>query len=369
MRVKRRFAVHWCSLLLVAPAVDACATVPAEAGEKATFAVTAQEVTRFPPPGAAVALVKGKQSQFYTFGVERLGDGRPVTRDTVFQIASLTKPFTAIVILRLAEQHALTIDDRASKWLTWLPKRYDDVTIRQLLTHTSGVPRDLRRANVDEFSIAEFRNRLASAERSFPAGSQWEYSNTGYILLSLVAESASGRDFSELLRGGIFLPLEMRNSAYRAPLRAGPGRALGYDWSDGKWVPAPPVYSGFGNSGIETTVADLARFASALQERRLLSAGSYAIMLTPARLASGQTVGFDFRGAKASYGFGWFLTQTCGTPVAIHGGTIAGFSSNLSWATEKRLSVIALSNGKSSEDRIGVADKLGTATLRSALNC
>jgi CubicO group peptidase (beta-lactamase class C family) len=328
-----------------------------------------QEAYILATPGAAMAVIDGQRVDFEDMGNESTS-GDPVSPDTVFQIASLTKPFTAIVILRLAEQGRLRIDDPASRWLDWLPPRYSQVTLRQLLTHTSGVPRDLRRENVDEFDLDEFRGRFLAAEPSFAPGERWEYANTGYTLLSMIAEQAGGAMFGNLLDDLVFSPLGMRHTRYRAPLVAAPGRAVGFDWQDGGWQPAAAVYSGYGNSGIESTARDLAAFAAALQQRRLLRPESYAEMLAPARLASGAAVSFPFRDSpQTSYGFGWFLTEQCGTRVATHGGTIAGFSSNLSWAVERGLSVAVLSNGKSGPDRIGLADKIAGAGLRRALAC
>lgn len=357
---------------LVAGALSACAAA-APTGELASntdrFGPAAAELSTLPPPGAVLAFVERGKSRFRVSGVEALERDDAVTETTIFQIASLTKPFTAILILRLAEQGRLGLDERARSTLEWLPDSYEAVTVRQLLNHTSGVPRDLRRENVDEFPAAEIRPRFLAATPSFPAGSKWEYSNTGYILLSLIAEERTGRPFAELLRIHIFDPLGMRDSRYRAALVVGRGRAMGYDRQEDRWQPAPPVYSGFGNSGIETSARDLARFAAALQERRLLQPESYAEMLAPARLASGERVGFPFRGEQASYGLGWFLTSLCGNPVALHGGTIAGFSSALYWAVERDLSALALSNGKARPDRTAIAEWPALAVLRSALDC
>jgi D-alanyl-D-alanine carboxypeptidase len=362
--------VGWFRLLALTCSLGACAApgIEPSATVLPPFASAESALHAFPPPGAALALIEDGRARFREFGVQRL-DGPAIRRDTIFQIASLTKPFTAIVILRLAEQGQLGLDDRAARWLDWLPASYREVTIRQLLGHVSGVPRDLRRENVDEFTLDEFRRRFLAAEPSFAPGARWEYSNTGYTLLAMIAERASGRDFGRLLNELIFRPVGMRRTRYRAPLVAAPARATGYDWQDGRWAVAPPVYSGYGNSGIESTSADLAAFGTALQRGRLLRAASVATMLTPARLASGEAVSFPFRGSPTSYGMGWFLSDLCGVRIATHGGTIAGFSASLSWAPERRISVATLANGKSGPDRIGVADKLAGAAMRAALSC
>ncbi|MDQ4087545.1 MAG: beta-lactamase family protein [Pseudomonadota bacterium] len=332
------------------------------------LAAAARTIDEFPPPGIAVAEVADGRARFLVRGTERPA-GRPIAPETVFQIASLTKPFTAIVILRLAEEGRLRLEDRASDRLDWLPQRYEAVTIRQLLTHTAGVPRDLRRENVDEFDLDEFRRRFVAADPSFEPGTRWEYANTGYTLLSMIAEQAGGQPFERLLESHIFRPVGMRYTRYRAPLLQTQGRALGHDWLEERWQPAPPVYSGFGNSGIETTAADLARFATALQRRRLLRPESYEEMLSPQRLSSGAIIEFPFRDRPTRFGLGWFLNDVCGVAVAGHGGTIAGFSSNLFWAPGRSLAILALANGKSGADRIGVAEKVAGAALRARLGC
>lgn len=332
------------------------------------LAAARQQFEALSPPGASAAVVSGRGAQFLNLGVEQI-DGPPVTSNTVFQIASLTKPFTAIVILKLAEEGHLRLDDRAARWIDWLPPAYAQVTLRQLLNHTSGVPRDVRRENVDEFDLAEFRRRFVAAPPSFAPGERWEYSNSGYTLLSLAAEAAGGRPFGRLLDDLILRPLAMTRTRYRAPLTAGAGRAIGHDWEDSQWRSAPAVYSGFGNSGIESTTADLARFAAALQERRLLSALTYADMLAPARLNSGAMAQFRFRDVQAHYGLGWFLAEYCGKRSAFHGGTIAGFSSSLFWSLDTAMSSVVLANGKSGPDRIGVADKIAQAAFKRSMNC
>ena len=362
-------ASGWLGLALVLAAAPGVAQPRPEAARQASaIQAAAAEARRLAAPGLSMVMVRAGKNEGRSFGREWV-NGPPVTDRTIFQIASLTKPFTAIVVLRLAEQKRLSLDDKASRWLPWLREAYDGVTIRQLLNHTSGVPRDLRRENVDEFTIEEFRRRFLAEKPGFAPGTQWEYANSGYTLLSLIAERAGGADFGALLSRHIFRPAGMVQTRYRAPFVRRPGRARGYDWVDGRWQPAPPVYSGFGNSGIESTARDLARFAAALQARRLLAPSSYRQMLSPGRFADGKPLQFPFRGAPTSYGLGWFLSTSCGEPMAFHGGVIAGYSSQLNWATRRNVSAVALSNGKSGTDRIGVADKVVQAALKAELAC
>jgi CubicO group peptidase (beta-lactamase class C family) len=283
----------------------------------------------------------------------------PVTAETVFQLASTTKPFTAAVIMRLVEEKKLSLDERLKRYLGWLPKQYEAITIRQLLTHTSGVRRDLRRENIDEFSIDEFKRRLEASEAAFPPGTKWEYSNTGYTLLALAAEEVTGKSFGQLLREQIFEPLGMASADYRVN-EARPNDAVGYELVNGEQKRMPRVFSGWGNSGIQANVLDVARWVVSLSKRSLLLRQSYEAMEAPARFADGAEARFEFGGEKnASYGLGWFLTSYRGRKLVTHGGAIAGFSSEVN--RFDGLSIIVLCNGKQGADRRGQADAIADA--------
>jgi CubicO group peptidase (beta-lactamase class C family) len=311
-------------------------------------------------PGAAVAVLRRDTVVFMRgFGVADRVRGTPVTERTVFQLASTTKPFTATAVLLLAQEGRLGLDDRARTYLPWLSERDSAVTLRQLLTHTAGIPTDVRRANVDEFPIEEFRRRFAEAPARAAPGTRWEYANAGYTLLALVVEKVAAQPFGDFLQARIFGPLGMSRAGYRVPERADEAHATGYDWVEGALQPAPHVFSGWGNSGIEASLGDMVRFAAALARGRLLNAESQREMLTPARLGSGAPVEFGFRDdGAASYGMGWFLLHARGAAVQTHGGVIAGFSSVLTRYPAEGATVIVLCNGKDRGDRVSQAETL-----------
>jgi len=310
-------------------------------------------------PGAAVAVLSNDTLLLAKgYGTANLESGAPVSASTILQIGSTTKPFTAIVLLRLAEEGKVHFDSTARFYLPWLPPQYRDVTVLELLNHTSGVRYDLRRENIDEFPLDEFRRRLAVSEAAFPHGTRWQYSNTGYTLLALIAEAVSGQSFDTLLRERIFQLLGMSTAAYRDS-SAGPAHATGYDLVDGTLRRQPRVFSGWGNSGIEASVIDIARWASALSRRELLRPESYRLMYQPAILRGGTSVDFEFSGARSSYGLGWFLTSYRANRLVTHGGAIAGFSSVVH--RFDTLTIVVLSNGKAGADRRGQADAIGTA--------
>lgn len=319
-------------------------------------------------PGVAVAIVSdGRIVLERGYGVADLETGRPVDAATTFNIASLTKPFTAIAAVRLAARGLLVLETGIATYLPTLPQRYAGITVRHLLTHTSGVDRDLRADNLDDPSAEEYRARLDTASVHAAPGERWEYSNTGYTLLGWVLASAAGRSVGEVLRSEIFRPLGMRGARYRMPPSADPRRARPYDVSAASARPAPYVTGGFGSGGASMSIADLARFGVALQSEDLLTSEQKARMWKPGVLADGTSVSFEMMGSGTSYGFGWFLTRYDGRRLATHGGAISGFSSNLYHFPDERLTIVVLANAKARDDGRAPVDRLARAIASRCL--
>ncbi|HVF29774.1 MAG TPA: serine hydrolase domain-containing protein [Pyrinomonadaceae bacterium] len=309
--------------------------------------------------GASVAVSRRGRVVFTKgFGWANIESSIAAGVDTRYQIGSTTKPFTAVAILMLVEDRRVGLDDPVSKYLPNLPTVYGGITIRQLLTHTSGINRDLRTGNTDDFTIDDFWKRLATAPVSFEPGKRWEYSNTGYIVLGLVIEAVTKRSFGDFVTDRIFRPLRMKDTSYLEPFSKGRNRAVGYDWIENSFRPSPYFSGGYAAGGLVSTVADLAKWDAALNTEKLLKRGSLQQMWKPAKLADGKQVSFDFRGRPTSYGLGWFLTERGGRPVAFHGGTVSGFSSQITRFSDSQLTVIAITNTKSGPDRFGHAEIL-----------
>jgi CubicO group peptidase (beta-lactamase class C family) len=297
--------------------------------------------------GVALSLLRGHEVLLEAgFGFSHRQRKTPVTPATRFNIASLSKPFTAAAVMKMVESGRIKLDAAASSYLPWLPSRYALITLRQLLTHTSGVNRDLRNDNLDDFDEAEFRRRLADRPASFPPGEKWQYSNTGYGLLTFLIEAISGRPFGDFLQSEILVPAGA-TAAYRLPAPHEPDRAVGYSAAKEDPQPGPYYTGGFGGGALVMSVRALTRWCQALASRRVLQHASLEQLWQPARLASGKPVEFEFAGEPgSSYGFGWFLTRFRGYRLLTHGGAIEGFSSNLYFFPEAPLIVGILSNTK-----------------------
>jgi CubicO group peptidase (beta-lactamase class C family) len=290
-------------------------------------------------PGAAVLVVRdGEPLVRRSYGLADLARGTKVTPATNFRLASVTKQFTAAAILLLAEEGRLGLDDPARKWLPTLPAAADTVTIRQLLTHTSGLIdyEDVIPASMTaQLQDADVLTLLEDQDRTyFPPGTAYRYSNSGYALLALVVERASGRSFAEFLRERIFQPLGMAGTvAQQEGISTVGHRAFGHSDVNGSWVRTDQSQTSavLGDGGIYSSIDDLAKWDAALDDGRLLSAESRRLAFTPATPTDDPAV---------EYGFGWRITGDS----LWHSGETMGFRNVIVRFPERRLAVVVLTN-------------------------
>lgn len=309
-------------------------------------------------PGIAVAVVAdGEVLLSRGYGTADLATGRVVSASTPFNIASATKPFTAAVILMLAAEGLMALDRPAADYLE-LPPFYRTLTVRELLTHTSGVARDLRTDNNDDPSASEYRKRLFNSQPSFASGTRFEYSNTGYTVLGWLIEAVEGQPLEAVFRQRVFAPLGMDGARYRASLEDDPDRARPHVIAGDTVRAELFVSGGFGSGGLSMSADDFAAFALALQRGDFLTEDQLEAAWTPATLADGSPVTVRINTETDSYGFGWFLTELAGRPLVTHGGGITGFSANLYHFPGNRVTIAVLSNIKARDDGTAPVDPL-----------
>ncbi len=353
-------------------ALSACASVrplapePADAGADAR---AAREVDALltdyqgPVPGASVLVLRdGRALLRRGYGLAVLEQGEAATPATNYRLASVSKQFTAAAILLLAEDGRLSLDDPLQRWLPGLPKASEAVTLRQLLSHQSGLI-DYEDAMPPSFDddARQMRDRdvldvLRGQDRTyFAPGSGYRYSNSGYALLALVVERASGRRFASFLRERIFQPLGMEATvAYERGLSQVAHRAYGYSLEDGRWrrTDQSPTSAVLGDGGIYSSIDDLARWDAALYDDRLLSAASR-------RLAFAAHTSTDAAGV--SYGYGWRITGE----TLWHSGESIGFRNVIVRWPQRRLTVVMLSN-RNDPEPYRTALKIGALYLPPA---
>ncbi|HTS27045.1 MAG TPA: serine hydrolase domain-containing protein [Bryobacteraceae bacterium] len=294
-------------------------------------------------PGASVIVIRdGKVLFRHAYGLADVEAHVAATTATNYRLASVTKQFTAMSILMLAERQRLSLDDDLTRFFPDYPAYGKQVTIRHLLTHTSGlrayedlIPAE-RTAQVHDIDVLDLLKRQTSTY--FAPGSEWRYSNTGYAHLALIVEKASGMRFAAFLKKNIFDPLHMAGTvAYEEGVSTVRNRAYGYTERAGAFERTDQSVTSavLGDGGIYSSVEDLFRWDQALYTTRLVRAETLQAAFTPALLTNG---------TKTAYGFGWEIGEYKGLKTVRHGGSTVGFRTHICRIPEKRFTVIVLVN-------------------------
>jgi len=269
------------------------------------------------------------------------------TPETNYRLASVSKQFTAMAVMLLAKDGTLRYDQPVQDFLPELPVATQAVTIRHLLNHTSGlvdyedlIP-ETRTAQLDDRDVLA----LVAARDSlyFPAGTEYRYSNSGYVLLGIIAARVSGMSFPEFLTTRIFTPLGMTASvAHVEGSDTVPHRAYGYSPRGGSFVPTDQSVTSatLGDGGIYANVDDMVRWDQALYGTALVDSAALELATTPPQLRAGATT---------EYGFGWFVDSYRGEKRWRHTGETSGFRNAIQRYPSRRLTIVILTNRSSGE--------------------
>jgi D-alanyl-D-alanine carboxypeptidase len=292
-------------------------------------------------PAVGVAVVRdGKVVLAKGYGSANIEAGIAANENTAFQIASVTKQFTAAGIMLLVEDGKLKLDDTLGKYVSDIPAKWSGITVRQLLNQVSGIPNYTAGGKLVKDKIytkAEILALVKDEPQRFEPGAKWDYSNTNYFLLGMVIEKVAGKSYPEFMRDRIFKPLGMKSTVINTSGLKINNAALGYDLKGGKWErariddPSQPWAAG----AIVSTAADLAKWAMAVADGKLLKKTSWDEVWAPAKLTDGK---------PSRYGFGWQIGKFGEANYFGHGGGIAGFGSFIARFPEENLSVVVLGN-------------------------
>jgi len=299
------------------------------------------EMAREKVPGVAVAVVDhGKVVKAEGYGYANVEHDVPVRPETVFQSGSLGKQFTAATVMTLVEEGKLALDDPIAKYFPEAPAAFRAITVRHLLTHTSGIP-DYTEGTIDlkrDYTEDELARMAFGLELEFAPGSRWNYSNTGYLMLGVLVRRASGRFYGDVLRDRVFTPLGMKTARIISEEDIVPNRAAGYRLVGGElknqeWV--APKLNTTADGSLYFTVLDLIAWDKGLRAGAVLKPESWAAVFRPVRLNSGKTF---------PYGFGWSIEEAGGRPLVEHGGSWQGFKTHIARYLGDDLTIIVLAN-------------------------
>jgi CubicO group peptidase (beta-lactamase class C family) len=324
-------------LLLAVPALTAQA--PARFAERVDSLVSA-EMMQQDLVGVSLAVMhRGRVVLERGYGFANLEHRVPASAATIYQSGSVGKQFTAAAIMLLVQDGKLGLDDPVTRFFPQAPAPWARVTIRHLLTHTSGAgdyPEnfDFRR----DFSEAELVAMVLAQPFGFAPGAEWRYSNLAYVLLGAIIRAASGRFYGDFLAERIFQPLGMTTARVISEADIVPNRAAGYSREAGvlrnqEWV--APSLNTTADGALYLTVRDMARWDSALYQTRLLTRQSLAAIRTPVTLTGG---------ASHPYGFGWRVGMAGGHAIMAHSGSWQGFKSYIVRYPDDGLTVVVFAN-------------------------
>lgn len=277
-------------------------------------------------PGVTIGVRKGSSFYVKSYGERPPGD--------VYQVASLSKQFTASAILRLAENGTLRVEDKARVWLPELDARFDAITIEHLLQHTSGVREYTTQipSPYQPKTQQEIFALITNGPPLFTPGARWAYSNSGYFLLGMIIERATSQSYAQYLRDTFFTPLALHETSYCDP--APDGHFLD---ADGQVYEIPAVHRSlpFAAGALCSSATDLLRWNEALASGRVVSPQSYARMTTGVDPADTPPPG---------YGYALILDTQDGRRRIWHDGAIRGFMSHLAEYPDEDLTIVVLVN-------------------------
>ena len=295
-------------------------------------------------PGASIAIIKdGSLIKAEAYGLADLENRIPAQPDTVYKIGSVSKQFIAAGIMILVQDRKIAVDDKVSKYLKGTPPTWQAITLRHLLTHTSGLAREA--PGFDPYKVQPDIDVIKTAYSlplQFAPGERWDYCNLGYYALAEIIHEVSGKPWCDLLAERVFAPLNMTSTQVTNVAKIIPKRAKGYVWNTDKYENAEDWLTLRPSGAFLSTVLDMAKWEAALQTDRILKESSKKEMWTPVTLNDGR---------KYPYGFGWELDDwpadspvPTGVPMIRHEGTIPGFRAGFSRWPSYGLTLIVLTN-------------------------
>lgn len=304
------------------------------------------EMARQMIPGISLAVLRsGKIVYLKSYGLANVEHRVPVKTETVFQSGSIGKQFTATAIMMLVEERKISLDDKIVKYFPDAPAAWEKITVRHLLTHTSGMgdypPEvDLRR----DYTEDEYLSIIKKSPLAFAPGARWDYSNAGYFTLGALVRRVTGKFYGDFLQERIFKPLGMKTARIISEADIVPNRAAGYRLAGGElknqeWV--SPSTNTTADGSLYLTILDLAKWDAALYGEKLLKKASLDQMWTPVKL--------NDETAK-DYGFGWHTTKIGKRRFVYHGGAWQGFKSFIGRFPDDKLTIIFFANSWDTRD-------------------
>jgi CubicO group peptidase (beta-lactamase class C family) len=316
-------------------------------------------------PGVALLVSRaGKIVKAEGFGLANVELQVPVRPETIFQSGSVGKQFAATAVMMLVEEGKVGLDDPLTKYFSDAPTSWNEVTVRELLSHTAGFGDypdkfDFRK----DWTEDELLKMVEGIPLTYPPGTKWDYSNLGFLTLGILIHRVTGEFYGDFLQQRIFQPLGMKTTRIISEADIIPNRAAGYRLVKGElknqeWV--APMVNTTADGSLYFSVLDLAKWDAALYTEKLLKQASLDQMWTPAKLKNGQP-------NKEGYGFGWFIGARHGHRVISHDGAWQGFKTAIARYVNDQLTVVVLANLAEAKPDV-IADHVADMYLSDSKN-
>ncbi len=301
-------------------------------------------------PGIALGVYQdGKIIKAQGYGLANVELNVPVKSETIFQSGSVGKQFAATAVMMLVEEGKINLEDHITKYFPEAPASWQNIRIRHLLSHTSGLteyeseektkpggPINMR----EDYTEDQLVKIIESWPLDFPTGDQWAYCNTNYVVLGIIIRKVTGKFYGDFLQERIFQPLGMTSTRVISEADIIPNRSAGYQLVNGAlknqdWV--SPLFNSTADGALYFNVLDLAKWDAALYSERLLKKSSLDQMWTVAKLNNGQP-------NQSNYGFAWDINAINGHRLIEHGGAWQGFTTYIARYVDDRLTLVVLTN-------------------------
>lgn len=317
-------------------------------------------------PGAAFMVArKGEVIYQKAFGKANIELGLNLSTESVFQLGSMTKQFTAVAVLLLAQQGKLKVNDPISKYIPYYPGG-DKITIHHLLTHTSGIKDFTKMKALADIAQKEMTPKMMvdffkDEPVDFVPGERFEYNNSGYVLLGYLIELVSGETYADFIQQHIFDRLGMNHSYYASDRKVIDNRAYGYQKKDSGFVNKTAINFSvpFASGALMSTLGDLLKWQNALINNKLLNTAETQKAFSRYKLNNGELF---------NYGYGWHIKEIGGLTVRAHGGSIFGFKSMGVYVPGEDIYVVGLTNCDCNSPTVlteNIARLVITETLKS----
>jgi CubicO group peptidase (beta-lactamase class C family) len=317
-------------------------------------------------PGIAVGIIHNDKIEYEkTFGYSDIENKRELTINSVWHLCSVSKQFLTVACLKLEEEHKLSLNDKISKYFDDLTGGYQDITISNLLSHTSGIKDYLNEKNLFGIPWEGVKSEVFSDTLNFKPGSAWKYSNTGFWTVARIIEQITGMDYNKYLEKIFFSELHMDHTRRISEWKPNDQTVSGFVSEDGKLtktVLKDSEFFGQGDGDLISTLSDQFKWNKALTEGKIIQPESLAKLWSPSKLNDGRTLEI-IPGSGAMYGLGWFIGNVNGHKIVWTPGAGFGFSISSQYIPEYNLIILVLCN----RDQFLMADEIGFSIARSII--